>query len=228
MNSYQHYAYMAHLFEYPDALFVERVTSLRARIAEGHAEAVPPLDEFLALLPCDDLHMMQEVFTRSFDVQAITTLDIGYVLFGDDYKRGELLSNLNREHLAHEVDCGHELADHLPNILKLMPKLEDEELLVELVNEILAPALHTMTGEFDQSRIEKKHEAYRKHYKTLIDSPSRAVAVATVYQHALRGLYQVLKKDFSVVERIQTTNASDFLGSVSTENDIEDEAHAFY
>ena len=40
----------------------------------------------------------EEIYTRTFDVQAITTLDVGYVLFGDDYKRGELLVNLNNEH----------------------------------------------------------------------------------------------------------------------------------
>ena len=109
-----------------------------------------------------------------------------------------------------------------------MAKLEDDELLSELVGEIVAPALHTMIGEFDPSRIEKKHASYRKHYKTLIDAPSQAFAVATLYQHALRALYRMLKDDFGVVERIQTTNVSDFLNSVSIENDIEDQAHAFY
>ena len=228
MNQYKHYAVIANLFEYPDALYLERVSSVQTRIRETHGEAMGALDDFITLLPKDDLRLLQELFTRSFDVQAVTTLDIGYVMFGDDYKRGELLSNLNREHVAHQVDCGHELADHLPNVLKLMSKLEDEELLLELVNEIVAPALHTMVGEFDDSRIEKKHKAYRKHYKTLIEAPSKSAAIATVYKHSLQALYQVLKKDFNVVERIQVANGSDFLASLSTENEIEDKAHAFY
>ena len=45
--------------------------------------------------------------------QVLATLDIGYVLFGDDYKRGELLANLNQEHRKANNDCGTELADHL-------------------------------------------------------------------------------------------------------------------
>jgi nitrate reductase assembly molybdenum cofactor insertion protein NarJ len=204
------------------------VTSVQTRIREAYGEAMEALDDFIALLPRNDLCMLQELFTRSFDVQAVTTLDIGYVMFGDDYKRGELLSNLNREHVAHQVDCGHELADHLPNVLKLMSKLKDEELLLELVNEIVAPALHTMIGEFDHGRIDKKNTAYRKHYKTLIEAPSQSIAVATAYQHSLRALYQVLKKDFNIVERIQVANTSDFLASVYNENEIEDKAHAFY
>ena len=228
MNQYKHYAVIAHLFEYPDALYLERVSSVQNRIRETHGEAMGALDNFIALLPINDIRMLQELFTRSFDVQAITTLDIGYVMFGDDYKRGQMLSNLNREHVAHQVDCGHELADHLPNVLKLMSKLKDEELLLELVNEIVAPALHMMIGEFDGGRIEQKHKAYRKHYKTLIEAPSDSIAVATVYQYALQALYQVLKKDFNVVERIQVANSADFLSSLSSENEIEDKAHAFY
>ncbi len=165
---------------------------------------------------------------RSFDVQAVTTLDIGYVLFGDDYKRGELLSNLNREHQAHDNDCGRELADHLPNVLRLMERLDDEELVGELVQEIVAPALRSMIGEFASNRIEQKNKAYRKHYKTLIETPASSVSVATLYRHALQSLYDVLKQDFSFVEKIPVQANSDFPRLLSSENEIEDRAKAFY
>jgi nitrate reductase assembly molybdenum cofactor insertion protein NarJ len=229
MKSRQHYHTLAKLFEYPDSLFPQRVVDVRNHIAEDYPAAAELLDKFIDLLPADDLCMMQELFTRSFDVQAVTTLDLGYVLFGDDYKRGELLSNLNREHVAHQVDCGHELADHLPNVLNLMTKLDDEELLNELVAEIVAPSLHRMRGEFDDRRIEEKHKAYRKHYKTLIDDPSDSKNVATLYQYPLMALYQIMAADFGVVQRIQAaTNTSDFLGSLNSENQIEENASAFY
>jgi nitrate reductase assembly molybdenum cofactor insertion protein NarJ len=228
MNPHFHYKVLARLFEYPDALFPERVNSVRDHVAEAYPGAAKMIDRFIELLPDHDLRMMQELFTRSFDVQAVTTLDIGYVLFGDDYKRGELLSNLNREHVAHEVDCGHELSDHLPNVLNLMAKLPDDELLDELVEEIVAPALHKMIGEFDDRRIEHKHEAYRKHYKTLIESPSDSRDVATLYQYTLRALYQVLKTEFGFAEPIRSANTSDFLGKLANENEIEEQASAFY
>ena len=128
---------------------------------------------------------MQELFTRSFDVQAIATLDLGYVLFGDDYKRGELLANLNREHVDAKNDCGTELADHLPNILRLMSVLQDEELIEDLAYAIVGPALLEMIGEFDSDRLEKKNESYRKHYKTLIETPAVQVEAVTLYKLAL-------------------------------------------
>jgi nitrate reductase assembly molybdenum cofactor insertion protein NarJ len=175
----------------------------------------------MELLPAQDLRMMQELFTRTFDFQSATTLDIGYILFGDDYKRGELLANLNREHLAVNNDCYHELADHLPNVLRLMGKLEDEELINEMVEELVAPALSMMISEFVPERIEKKNEAYKKHFKTLIEAAAKQIEVTTLYQHALKALYEVLKQDFSFNEKTLSKPACDFLHSIIKENDIE-------
>ena len=91
---------------------------------------------------------MQEIFTRSFDVQAITTLGVGYVMFGDDYKRGELLVNLNREHREAGVECGTELPDHLPNVLACSAGGRIRRSSAEFVEEILHPALRMMIEEF--------------------------------------------------------------------------------
>ena len=60
-----------------------------------------------------------------------------------------MLSNLNREHAKAGNDCGSELADHLPNLLRLLPKLENAGLREELVREVLVPALMLMIREFD-------------------------------------------------------------------------------
>ena len=66
----------------------------------------------------------QEYYISTFDVQAICFLDIGYVLFGEDYKRGIFLVNIKKEQIKAGNDCGSELPDHLPNILTLLPKMQ--------------------------------------------------------------------------------------------------------
>jgi len=141
-----HYRLLAALLEYPDAKYPQRVQDLSTFLDGRYVKSAAELDQFIALLPGHDLLLMQDLFTRSFDVQAITTLDVGYVLFGDDYKRGEMLANLNREHAAAGIDCGTELADYLPNLLRLLAVLEDEELVGDLVTGVLAPALLEMIG----------------------------------------------------------------------------------
>lgn len=223
-----HYSLLAALFEYPDAKFPQRVQDLTKFLHRHYIKAAAELDRFAGHLPMQDLMTMQELFTRSFDVQAITTLDIGYVLFGDDYKRGEMLANLNREHLEAGIDCGTELADYLPNLLRLLAALEDDDLISDLVHEILAPALREMMGEFNPDRVEKRNISYQKHYKTLIETPAVAIEAVTLYQFALNTLYQVLKQDFSLLDTIPLKITSDFLTSVSRENKIEASANSQY
>jgi nitrate reductase assembly molybdenum cofactor insertion protein NarJ len=89
MKLLAHYQALADLFEYPDIKYPQQVRKIIDLLDGNYPEAVADLERFLELLPDRELRTMQELFTRSFDVQAITTLDIGYVLFGDDYKRGE-------------------------------------------------------------------------------------------------------------------------------------------
>jgi len=218
------YELLAPLFEYPRAGYRERVRDIEDYLSGRYSDAATQLGRFVELLPADDLQTMQELFTRSFDVQAATTLDVGYVLFGDDYKRGILLANLNREHRTACVDTGTELADHIPNLLRLMAVIEDEEVLHDLAYAILGPALLEMIGEFSTERIEKRNKSYEKHYKTLIETPAVATDAVTLYQFALKSLYAVLKQDFALIETMPLQRSNEFLASVSRENKIEEAA----
>ncbi|NOR67558.1 MAG: hypothetical protein GQ528_09410 [Woeseiaceae bacterium] len=219
-----HLQVLASLFEYPDADYPDRVGDIKDFLSGRYSDATAELDRFIELLPVDDLQKMQELFTRSFDVQAVTTLDVGYVLFGDDYKRGILLANLNREHRHAGIDTGTELADYIPNLLRLMAVIEDEEVLRDLAYAILAPALLEMIREFSTERIQKRNKSYKKHYKTLIENPAVAVEAVTLYQFALKSLYAVLKQDFALIETMPLQRSNDFLASVSRENEIEEAA----
>jgi nitrate reductase assembly molybdenum cofactor insertion protein NarJ len=227
--NYAHYSHVAELFDFPGPEFAARGRALSGLLRENYPAAAVEVEHFLDAIPDRTLDL-QELHTRTFDVQSLTTLDIGYVLFGDDYKRGALLSNLSREHAQAENDCGRELADHLPNVLRLIPKLKDQNLLDELVRQILVPALMLMIREFDPGRIGKKNANYQKHYKTLID-PACA-SDSTVYCRALKAVIDVLAKDFQVTETMTKLSdwssrpqTVDFLRLVEKEMDIERDAN---
>jgi nitrate reductase assembly molybdenum cofactor insertion protein NarJ len=225
--NYAHYSHLADLFDFPGPGFAARGRTLVDVLWQDYRypDAALEAGHFLDAIPQNTLDL-QELHTRTFDVQSLTTLDVGYVLFGDDYKRGELLSNLSREHEQAGNDCRGELADHLPNVLRLIPKLKDHDLLEELVREILVPALMLMIREFDPIRVEKKNANYEKHLKTLIE-PARAQD-STAYCLALKTVLAVLAKDFEVTELMnrlsewsQRPQAADFLGLVQKEMEIE-------
>src|SRR3990167_6801787 len=227
--NYAHYSNMAELLDFPGPGFAARGQVLADRLRQDYPEAALEVELFLDAIPERTLDL-QELYTRTFDVQALTTLGTGYVLFGDDYKRGALLSNLNREHNEAENDCRDELADHLPNVLRLIPKLKDAELLEELVEQILVPALMLMIREFDPVRIAKKNANYRKHYKTLIDPAGGCDAA--VYRLTLKAVLKVLARDFPVTETMTKLSdwsnrpqTMDFLRLVEKEMDIERDAN---
>ena len=227
--NYAHYSQVAELFDFPGPELAPRGRALLDFLSENYPAAAVEVEHFLDAIPERTLDL-QELHTRTFDVQSLTTLDVGYVLFGDDYKRGALLSNLNQEHRRAENDCRGELADHLPNVLRLIPKLKDQDLLDELVGQILVPALMLMIREFDPERIEKKNANYRKHYKTLIDPASGSDS--TIYCRTLKAAMHVLAKDFQVTETMTRLSdwssrpqTVDFLGLVQKEMDIERNAN---
>ncbi len=193
--SYAHYARLAELLDFPGPGFAPRASALLADLREDYPEAASELKLFLDVIPVKIVDL-QELYTRTFEVQSLTTLGVGYIMFGDDYKRGEVLTNLNREHAQVHNDCRGELSDHLPNVLRLVPLLEDSGLREELVREMLVPALTLMLREFDPERIVKKNDSYRKHYKTLIDTA--AGTDSTIYRRALAAVLEVMMTDFSI------------------------------
>ena len=219
-DSSTRYATLAGLFSYPDASFGDKVARIQAFLDENCPDAAAELREFTEYASQASRIDIEELYTRSFDVQAVTTLDLGYVLFGDDYKRGELLVNLSREQKEAGVDCGTELPDHLPNVLLLLDAIKKPDLRDELVEKIVGPALRKIIGEFDPARLDKQNALYKKHYKTLIERSER---YAIIYVKPLKALYIVLKEEFDVGkdEKLIIPQQSQFLNSIGTEMSLE-------
>ena len=217
-NQLAHYGIMADLFYYPREGFHARIEKGLSFVKEYLPEFAPEMEAYASYVRQTDLEAIQELYTRSFDVQSLTTLDVGFVLFGDDYKRGSLLVNLNREHAEAGNKCHNELADHLPNLLNLLYKMDDEVIAAEMVEKILLPALKKIIREFEPERIEKKNQVYMRHMKTIIETANQH---ATVFQKPLIVLYEMLKKDFDTVEYVPPQISSDFLGAIGKEIELE-------
>lgn len=189
------YNTLAALFQYPTNGFPDRVEEVKRHFEGDLPAAAAELDPFIDFLGRASLRDMEELFTRSFDVQALTTLDIGYIVFGDDYKRGKLLANLNREHENAGNPLNSELPDHLPNVLRLLPLMTDIEARDDLLEMVVIPGLRKMIEDFEDKEVERRKKVYRKHYKTLIeDSGSDAL----VYRHPLKMVLSVLETDAGI------------------------------
>lgn len=222
-----HFEILADLFVYPGEDYAGRVGRAVEGLRGRFPEAAAALERFVSSLPPHEggvlqdtsLHEVQELYTRSFEVQAITTLDVGYVCFGDDYKRAEMLVNLNREHRGAGVECGTELSDHLPNVLRLLARGGDADILRELVQQVVLPALRQMIGEFDPERMTQRDAMYRRHHKTLIDVSALG---PTMFQFPLMAVANVLEAEYGAVESELPRHSTDFLRSIKRELEIEE------
>lgn len=146
----QIYKYIAHLFNYPGGDYRMVVEQLHLELPEYGETMVDyflPVARHFTSSPVSEL---QEYYIRTFDVNAACYLDVGYVLFGEESKRGQFLLNMKNEQLKANNDCGTEFADHLPNVLTLLPKIEDHNFREELVVTMLLPALKHMLENFSK------------------------------------------------------------------------------
>jgi nitrate reductase assembly molybdenum cofactor insertion protein NarJ len=215
VKNYAHYKLLMGLFSYPDSSFRDKVSNIIKFFPHKYHDSIKQIKKFYNLVALNDVLLMEELYIRTFNVQAITTLDLGYVLFGDDYKRGEILVNLNQEHRKVKINCGYELGDYLPNVLLLISRSPDADFLKELVKMFLAPALRKMISEFDQNKIKRRESFYRKQYKTLIFTNETRIIL---YKYALGSIYSTLSMDFDInIEKQYYEKSVDFLSNLEVE-----------
>ncbi len=148
MKTLHHYNTLANMFRYPDERMAEYSKNYMEMVLTEFPEKYAELSKLIENHNQLSIKEQQEYYLKTFDVQAICYLDIGYVLFGEDYKRAQLLVNLQNEHKNAGVDCGSELGDHLPNVLTLISQTSDPDFAEELGFIVTTPAVRFMLTKF--------------------------------------------------------------------------------
>lgn len=205
---------LAEVFDYPGKEFPQKAEAAFRYLSANFPEAAKEFEPFLLFARETNLEEQEEVFLRTFEVQGITTLDLCYILFGDDYKRGACLVNLNREHREVGNETRGELADHLPAVLRLIPKMKDQELAGQIVERIVLPALHGILVAFGPEKIALKNKVYKKHHTLIIETSAK---FALVYRSAIQALVSVLLQDYSLAENKKPEKSEAFLKNINTE-----------
>lgn len=158
--NHNHYKILADSFRYPDHKLDQQTEELLKLVMNCMPGKTVKVREILETQRLMTLGEQQEYYLMTFDVQAVCCPDLGYLLFGEDYKRAQLLVNLKREHSLAGVDCGNELGDYLPNILTLLERTTDRNFAEELGFIITIPAIRFMLV---------KLRNVRNYYKDLLE-----------------------------------------------------------
>ncbi len=193
MKNRKHYALLANLFKYPEEDFTLHLKENQDFLDGFHPEAGKELQLFSNYMNNCSPDERQELFTKTFDVQPICYLDLGYVMFGEDYKRGAFLLNMQEEQRKIKNDCGTDLPDNICNVLDLMAISEDDAFLEDLVWNIFIPCVKRMIGEFNSARVDLKLKVLRKMHRAIIQEELNH---GNVYQKCFTALLEILRKDF--------------------------------
>lgn len=138
------YKYIADLFRYPTIESVKSIQRVLDFLTEKDLVLASKFDPFVEFHTDKQMSYLEEQYIKTFDVQATCHLDIGFVIFGDDSKRGRFLFHMKEEQELIGNYCGSDLADFLPNVLTFLSITENKDLAEELSVSILLPALLKM------------------------------------------------------------------------------------
>jgi nitrate reductase delta subunit len=133
------------ILAYPREGYRSSVDECRKLLASGDPEAAVAIDSFSEAIADLDETELEELYTRSFDLNPVCTLEVGWHIYGEQYRRGRFLVQA-RELLSQVgIDEQGELPDHLMSLLPAVARLEPDHAatfagtyLVPAVNKMLA------------------------------------------------------------------------------------------
>jgi nitrate reductase delta subunit len=134
---------LATLLRYPTENSVANVMRSCASAAAINPQLAAPLNEFLARTRGVSAEELQVLYTSTFDLDPICSLEIGWHLFGENYERGEFLVKMRGELRRLGVQESVELPDHLSHVLDALDRMDPDEA-AEFAAACLFPALDKM------------------------------------------------------------------------------------
>lgn len=136
------YDALARLLKYPAADYHERLAECRALLA-GQPEASALLRQFAERIHSCSTEDLEELFTQTFDLDPICSLEVGWHLYGENYSRGEFLVAMRQAMRRLGVEETTELPDHLTHVLAVLCRLEPRQADRFTMDRVL-PALEKM------------------------------------------------------------------------------------
>lgn len=163
----------ASLLSYPDQHTAQSAELLYVVLQDDLTDAARELSRFGDFLEQHELWEIEEVFTRTFDVNPSCALEVGWHLFGEEYARGMFLVRMREELRKYNLPESAELPDHLAHVLAIVGAMPDHEAM-SFIRACVRPA------------VAKMNEALSK-----TDTP---------YRHVVSCLLEVIQRRFGVAE----------------------------
>ncbi len=112
------------LFSYPTENSQPALAQVYELLPRTERERLIPFTNY-----CEraSLSEVEELFTQTFDMNPATCLEIGWHLFGEDYKRGQFLVYMRQSLADYKIKESIELPDHFSHCLQLIALLDYDD-----------------------------------------------------------------------------------------------------
>jgi nitrate reductase delta subunit len=141
----------ARLLSYPTEEYAELVLDCAADSSNEH------LSQFAAETNTLSHEEFEELYTRTFDINPVATLEIGWHLYGETYERGSFLVKMRQLLKELGIPETSELPDHLTHLLRALDTMGLNNDARELVARYVAPALEKILNGFQGKRNPYEH-----------------------------------------------------------------------
>ncbi|HXX00646.1 MAG TPA: nitrate reductase molybdenum cofactor assembly chaperone [Candidatus Acidoferrales bacterium] len=136
---------LAALLRYPTEDYAREVVRSCKVLANDSPEIDLLLQHFVEQTRSLSLEDLQVLYTTTFDLDPVCSLEIGWHLFGENYERGEFLVRMRGELRRLGVKESTELPDHLSHALEALGRMEPDEA-ADFAAACLFPALDKMAA----------------------------------------------------------------------------------
>jgi nitrate reductase delta subunit len=120
------YDALAGLVGYPTDATPAQARRAVVELFDAAPELTGPLDAYAVFTASKTTVELEELFTRTFDINPTCALEVGWHLYGEEYMRGAFLVKMHQEQRRLNVPTGGELSDHLSHVLATLARMEPE------------------------------------------------------------------------------------------------------
>lgn len=135
---------------YPSGNYSDMLKTNADTLAQEHPEARKALDPFLEWAGKREVEQLEEDFARTFDINPVAALEVGWHLWGENYGRGDFLVKMRGMLRKYNIKESSELPDHLMHVLLILGRLEKKEADTFAMSYVL-PAVEKMIEGFKKS-----------------------------------------------------------------------------
>lgn len=165
----------AEILSYPTGRYRDALRNLGSALGEDPADtaAKERVENFISATSGHLQEETEELYTRTFDLNPVVSLETGWQLYGETYERGSFMVKMRELLRSCEISESGELPDHLSHLLKALGRVPAGEVrdglttalrksltkIVANFNDAENPyldLLHAVTGYLERTAISKE------------------------------------------------------------------------